>query len=188
MRLFIAVDLSDRSCELLENKVDILQDSINQNLKWVKKENWHLTLKFLGDTPEEKLGILQEKILESTAELESFKFQLSGISAFPDPDYPKVVYAAIDRGHEQLKELYNNLEQELTAAGFEADERSFTPHLTLARTSDNVDHKKLAKDLEQFSDKSFLNIFSPAREVHLYESKLLPEGPKYKKIFSISLN
>ena len=187
MRLFTAVDISKRSRRLLDKKVSLIRDQVSQDIKWVDKEKWHLTLKFLGDTSERKLYDLQDAMMKAVEDKEKFGAVFSEIDAFPSLENPSVVYAGLESGEEELKNIYTDLENELVTAGFEPESREYIPHLTLARTRDNTDSSLLGTEIKKVIDGDFINIYTPIKEVHLYESKLLPEGPIYNKIYSFSL-
>lgn len=183
MRLFTAVDISERSRELIERKVNILKENLDENLKWVEKENWHVTLNFLGDCEEEKKDeVIQSlKSLELATDLDYIQF--NELNAFPSLENPKVLYLGVKRGNDYLKNLNQLLEIELKKLGFEEEKREFTPHLTLAR---NKNHAELDFEAD-FLKNSFINIFSYLDSLTLYESRLKENGPEYIELFSKKL-
>ncbi len=187
MRLFIAFDVSKRNKKLISQKVSKINNNIDQNLKWVNKENWHLTLKFLGDTDPDKLKIIEQSMKEISKEYKNFSIQFSGLNAFPDINHPRVLYLEINKGYKILCDIYNDLEKKLTEKSFAPDQKKYTPHLTIARSYKNTDYKKLFQNLKNIKENIFINIYNKIKNIHLYESKLLPEGPVYKKIYKFSL-
>ena len=187
MRLFIAVDISERSRTLLHKKVCRFQNNIEQKLKWTAPEKWHLTLKFLGETKKDKVSLISELIASSLLDLQQFTIQFDHIGAFPGLNYPRIIYVGLDNGEAELQKIHSNLEEQLSTSGFEKDNRKYKPHLTLARTSNNTDKEKLADNIKHLKKSKNINIHSSIKAVHLYESKLMAEGPLYKKVRSFSL-
>ncbi len=183
MRLFIAVDISERSRELIERKVEILKKSFDSDLKWVDKENWHLTIKFLGDCDEDKKQQIIEKMKNINKKSEINYIQFSKINAFPNPKEAKVIYLETAKGSEFLKELNHILEIEMAKLDFEKDEREFIPHLTLARSKNNGE----INIKSNFLKNDFINIFSFINSFSLYESRLSSDGPEYIELFTKKL-
>ena len=184
MRLFLSINFSNRNKKLIQNKVDLLKTKIDEKVKWVKKENWHITVKFLGEVKSDRLARVKNKINEIKS-YESFYFQISNVSAFPDLNYPKIVYMGINRGKEKLIEINKELEEKLAELNFEKEKRSFTPHLTIGRSKDYTNIKKLSNQLKNIIDEShFVNIYAKANKISLMKSELKESGPNYKEIFS----
>ncbi|MGM0411315.1 MAG: RNA 2',3'-cyclic phosphodiesterase, partial [Bacillota bacterium] len=138
MRLFIAINISDRSRKLINNKINILKEEIKENIKWVDKENWHITIKFLGEVKENKIDNIKNKI-KNLSEYEKFYLQFNKINAFPNLNYPKVMYLAINKSQGILKNIHKEIENELLKINFKKEDREFTPHLTIARTKKRSD-------------------------------------------------
>ncbi|ADQ14705.1 RNA 2',3'-cyclic phosphodiesterase [Halanaerobium hydrogeniformans] len=180
MRLFIAVNISERSRELIARKVKLLKKELNPKLKWIKKENWHLTLKFLGECTEEQ----KEEIIEKLEEIEirtSLEYiQFNSLNAFPNLKEPRVIFLEVVKGSEFLEQCKEIIEREMIKLGFKRDDREFTAHLSLARNkkSASIDFKDI------FLDKNFINIYSKLNTISLYQSKLHPAGPEYIELFS----
>jgi 2'-5' RNA ligase len=183
MRLFIAVDISERSRKLINRKVKILKKSYDSDLKWVDKENWHLTIKFLGECEEEKKKLIIEKLENINIKSEIDYIQFSKIDAFPNPKEAKVIYLETAKGSEFLKELNHIIEIEMAKLDFEKDQREFIPHLTLARSKNNGEFNIKSNFLKN----DFINIFSYIDSFSLYESRLSSDGPEYIELFTKKL-
>ena len=183
MRLFIAANISQRSRDLISRKVKLLKTELNSKLKWIKKENWHLTLKFLGECNKDK----KEKIIEKLKTIEirtSQKYiQFKALNAFPNLKQPRVIFLEVDRGSDFLNKSKEIIEREMAQLGFERDDREFKAHLSLARNKNSlsIDFK------EKFLDHNFINIYSELNTISLYQSKLYPDGPEYIELFSKKL-
>jgi 2'-5' RNA ligase len=96
--------------------------------------NIHLTLKFLGDVPEDDLGRVAEALEPLRERHEPFEAGISGFGAFPSPRRARILWAGIGRGADRLRALAQDVEGYLEPLGFERDERTYVPHLTLGRT------------------------------------------------------
>jgi len=153
-------------------------------IKWVEEENFHITLRFFGETPEEKIPEIS-KLLHSVALASSaFTFRFEGIGIFGSSYNPKIIWVAI-QPYEDLSFLMRYLKKELVAAGFPADRQNPVPHLTLGRVRTIKDAKHFQKVLE-----SNRIIFSQPIRVDaliLFESILRQSGPEYRVIESYSL-
>ncbi len=136
IRAFIGLPLplvyQERSVQLRKT----LGSGLRSKLSWVKKGNWHLTLKFLGDSTEEQL----ERLVEGLATIAHtpFVFQAGGGGVFPAPKgsraiKPRVLWIGVLQGEQQVRSLAAAVESTATAAGYTPEEREFSPHLTLAR-------------------------------------------------------
>jgi len=168
MRLFIALELPEEvvaELKRLQAELDLF------GLRPVK--DFHLTLKFLGDVPEPKIGKIKE-ILSQT-NFKPFEAELSETGVFPNMDFVKVIWAGITG--EPILILQKDIDLGLEQLGFGRDNR-FKPHLTLARVNFIKDKHALAKKLKSLS-------VNPIRfkvtEFKLIESTLTPKGPVYEE-------
>ncbi len=188
MRLFIAVDLPDRSKKLIESKIVQIKKETIQDIKWVDPENWHLTLKFLGEVAEEEVEKITSVIASTAVNFSKFTILLRGINAFPEPSHPRVFFIDIlDKGRNLCK-IHDELDTSLELSGFNPDERQYKPHLTFARSRKNSNLNKLGQVLESYQNKYYVNVHAQISELKLYESELYPEGPHYKEIYVKSLS
>lgn len=154
-------------------------------VKWVNPENWHVTLIFLGDTPESSVSLLQQLIEESFSKAGFFGTELKGIGVFPSSHNPKVLWLGLE-DIQSLMPFYNRLAEMLHTYGFVLDSKPLKPHLSLARVK-NPDHNS-AFDLflRQYQSHLFGSI--GIYRVVLYESTLTTNGPVYKPLFVKELN
>src|ERR1035437_1659053 len=102
--------------------------------RWVRVDDLHLTLRFLGATPDEQQAYIAAALATAAAETAPFRVVLSGGGAFPSAHAPRVLWIGIAEGSDDLTGLVQHLNRELGPLGFPAETRPFTPHLTLART------------------------------------------------------
>ena len=143
MRLFIAIDLPDEWKAALED----MQKSIEwlgRGVKWTKPRGMHLTLKFLGDVPDEQINDViagLERACEGTA---PFKMRMKGTGCFPSPNRPRVYWAGLNGG-KLLLALQERVEQEISPLGFPREKRDFTPHLTIARIKEPIGKERITR-------------------------------------------
>lgn len=102
--------------------------------RWVHVEGLHLTLRFLGVTPDVRLQELSAAVAATARGVAPFRVELTGGGAFPTPHRPRVLWIGIEAGATELEALGRRLDGELAQLGWPPDERPFTAHLTLART------------------------------------------------------
>ena len=102
-------------------------------VRWARPENVHLTLKFLGDVPEEDVAPVTEALEPVRSRHEPFEAELSGFGAFPSTRRARILWAGIGEGSEPLRDLARDVEASLEPLGFEREDRAYVPHLTLGR-------------------------------------------------------
>jgi 2'-5' RNA ligase len=186
MRTIIAIELPEEIRTILSN----IQDELKQtqaDIKWVKPENIHLTLKFLGEIEEDKALKIQLVLKEIAQKNSPLSLYLSGIGAFPKLQYPRVIWIGINND-QPVSGIAKDLEKELLKIGFPAETRPFSSHVTLGRVRSGLNRKALIEKIE-FLNK---NLPSPQPEfkvlsLTLFKSTLTPQGPIYEAIVSCSL-
>lgn len=125
MRLFVAIDLPD---EARQSVTEICQEL--PDVRWLPPNQLHLTLRFIGEA-EDSVGTTLRRCLGKIAS-PPFPLSLSGAGCFPSPRHPRVLWVGLS-GCEPLKRLQQEVEAAAVAAGIPAEERPFSPHITLAR-------------------------------------------------------
>ena len=150
-------------------------------VRWVKIENIHLTIVFLGSVDNLVLEAVKEKAGTVVEDLSTIKIGLRGIGAFPHWRRPKVMWAGLNGDIEKLSRLRNTLNDELGLLGFKAEKRPYRPHLTLGRFKGPV---KRNEDLRLIID-TYQDMVSEVYELNelvLFKSDLKPDGPVYTKM------
>lgn len=178
-RLFIGVDFSEEIKDEIYNFQKELKKNINGNIKWVERENFHLTLKFLGEVSEELISDIEEIMIEVSNYVEPFYLILHGFGAFPSTSNPRVLWIGVKDEINALKILFDLLERRLVKKGFMKEEKPFSPHLTLGRVK--------GRDVSILGSFSFSEKKVFVDEIILFESRLTQEGPIYNPIFRIKL-
>lgn len=187
MRTFIAIELPKDIKDTLARLQEQLKIS-GADVKWVKPDNIHLTLKFLGEIDEQKLNKIMAILDDVTKDRSHFYLSLSSIGAFPKINYPRVIWIRIDKGEEQVKELAKVLEERIEKVGIPREDRPFSSHITVGRVRSNLHREQLVGDLVYLQNNPAGGDlgFGVAR-ITLFKSTLTPQGPIYEVLKEASL-
>lgn len=184
MRTFIAIELSEEIRSSLAQIQSHLKYS-GADVKWVEKDNIHLTLKFLGEISEEKCEKINS-ILDATGRsIKPFEISIKDIGAFPKIDYPRVVWVGLDKGAAESKILAEKIDEELSKIGFAKETRPFTAHLTIGRVRSSKNKEALKEKITQYARRDTHDELVSC--VTLFQSTLTPKGPTYTKLHEARL-
>lgn len=175
MRCFIAVDVDN---SLINPFLEELLE-VGAALRPVKPENIHLTLRFLGEVPDDSIEGIKKAMDDSFSDFEPFETSLEGTGAFPSMNYMRVVWIGMKENRERLIEMQKALDKNLIPLGFDPDKR-FHPHLTLARVKSQMGKGKLKAFLSKNQERSFGKL--KVDSVKLKKSVLSPKGPTYSTV------
>jgi 2'-5' RNA ligase len=145
-------------------------------IAWVRAENFHVTLRFLGSADEAALARVREALAEAARATAPFTLSIGGFGGFPSARTPRVVWVAVGRGAEPLAALHARLEAALARRGFPPEGRAFHGHVTLGRARDRRGAPDLAEWLGP-GDATLGEVLVEA--VHLMRSDLHPAGARY---------
>jgi 2'-5' RNA ligase len=174
-RTFFAVDIHpDERLSLVLR--DVINHLAGEKIKWVSADKMHLTLKFLGDTPDDTIPEIIHSVDLSVREMPVMCLHLSKVGLFKNLHNPRVIWVGIAPCL-PLEQAVQSLGGMLAPFGFPEDRVEFIPHLTLGRVKEIRQTEKLAGLLEKYKNESFGTIC--VREIIYYESMLKPEGPDY---------
>jgi 2'-5' RNA ligase len=175
MRLFVAADLGDSArAAIAEAQARLRAHAPQAALRWVRPEHLHLTLVFLGEIDAARLPAAADALTPPVGQ-RPFEMELAGLGIFPPHGLPRALWLGI-RSDGHIRALQRELADRLDAAGFAPGDRSFNPHLTLARW-----RSARARDRRQLLSAVLPNPVARARIDHatLYESRLSSTGPAY---------
>lgn len=175
MRLFVALELPVGVRRALGELVRRLASS-GADVKWVGEENFHLTLKFLGEVEPARLPELGEALSRVAGETAPFRFTAAGTGAFPSVRRPRVIWVGVDRGRDELRELAGRVDGALAELGFPREDRPFTAHLTVGRVRSPRGGEAL---VELLSSTAFPEREVAVEEMVLFQSVLGRGGPVY---------
>ena len=181
MRLFAGLDLPYEMRRNLELLLHLLKPKAR--IQWSPVANLHLTTKFIGEFPEERLEELKSA-LGSVTRPGSLRIALRGLGWFPNPNQPRVLFAGI-QAPEGLADLARNTDTACATLGIESETRQFSPHLTIARVRNQEPLSDLKKAISELPSVDF-GAFS-AEAFHLYRSQLNPGGSIYTKLATFPL-
>jgi RNA 2',3'-cyclic 3'-phosphodiesterase len=182
IRLFVAVDIPDAVRQALSAWIASLQ-STYPRARWARASNLHVTLKFIGERPEELLDAMRAA-LRAVRQPSAIAISFRGAGFFPNEHRPRVLWAGIESGPE-LACLAEAIDLALAPAGIPRETREFRPHLTVARFPESSDRAGLAK-LRDALARSAPPEFGSARvaDFHLFRSELKPSGAQYTRLDS----
>jgi 2'-5' RNA ligase len=180
MRGFIAVDVSSDIIAKVQN--DVLLSAVGWNredLKPVEPHNFHFTLIFLGEIGEDAIDMIIEKL--SGFQFEPFTITYTGIGAFPNPAYARVVWVGVDsESIQRLTALSNGVVMKMSELGFKPD-KPFSAHMTLLRSRGrplNASYLSLKYQGRTFGSDRI-------EKVYLKKSELTKSGPVYSNVYTV---
>lgn len=183
VRSFIAVDLDEQARARLSRLQKELSES-RADVRWVRLQGLHVTLKFLGYVENSRLEAVRYAVHRVVRQYRPWYIRLREVAAFPSLRRPRVLWVGVeDQG--ELLSLATALEQALVALGFDRDERSFTPHVTLGRVNSLPSWEQLENQLTGYLGASLGE--SRVDRVMIYRSDLQRGGAVYTPLWTIGL-
>jgi RNA 2',3'-cyclic 3'-phosphodiesterase len=183
-RLFVAVKINP-SAEFLKTYNSLKTGLKFAQITWVKPESIHVTLKFFGETIEDRIPDISKVLREAAARHKPFVSELVNVGIFGSSYNPKVIWFGIEKA-EPLKELGLDVLQAVEKIGWEHDRQNFVPHLTIGRIKFIPDKHLFQSVIDEHKKTRMQEI--QVGEFHLYESILRSEGPIYKIVESYKLS
>ena len=179
MRLFVALEVPSK---VRENFADFLKQLRvrSSRPRWVRPENLHVTLKFIGEVPPEKLGAIRTAVATVRSD-QTVTIDFRGLSFFPNEKWPRVFWAGLNASP-NLKTLASDIDHATEKLGIPLEQRPFSPHLTLAR----FQTPRLPEEIRAMVQENATREFGSLRtgEFHLIESKLKRSGTEYTTLES----
>jgi 2'-5' RNA ligase len=187
MRVFIAIDIDKQ----IRKGLGILQDELRSkvdirksDVKWVRPEAIHLTLKFLGEINDKQIINVCNITKDVTSRHRMFELEVETVGYFGGRS-ARVLWVGVGQNSENLLQLQNDLEERLALGGWPKDARKFSGHLTLCRVRNSKAGVKLAQITQEYKDFKLGTI--SADTVSVYQSQLTPTGPIYTVLGSYGL-
>ena len=181
MRAFIAIEMPPVVTGELKGLQKRLQQS-GVKARWVRPENIHLTLKFMGDIDPLKVETVSGAMRVAAGRFAPFELSVRGLGVFPQLKRARVLWAGLGGAVSDLIELQQELDAALENCGFEPEKRTFRGHLTLARFRQRVDPTGLQKALQDAGRVDTAKW--TASSLVLFQSTLTPSGPIYAQLAS----
>jgi 2'-5' RNA ligase len=183
LRCFIAIGIPEPIKRDIGEFIEILK-KYNVDVKWVIHENLHLTLKFLGNTPEVLLPEIREALLKIVLSYEPFYIKIYTIGVFPKRKYPRVIWVGVEDS-EILKKLANDIDDSMALLGYQKEDKKFIPHLTLGRVRSQKGIVNLINELDNFKEKDFGSV--NVENIKLMKSELNYKGAEYSCLYEMPL-
>lgn len=184
IRAFIAFDLPAHIIQTVEAlQQELKRDGLT--LRWVRPLNIHLTLKFIGELPVDRMASVTNAMTRAMQAQAPARLTLQGMGVFPHLRRPKVLWMGLGGEVDRVAGIQAALEEGLSAEGFERDHRPFRAHLTLARIPDRFDARRLPLAIKAAGDYDSQPFI--CRELVLFKSDLQPRGAVYTPLSSVML-
>jgi 2'-5' RNA ligase len=181
LRTFFAIEIGDEARREAATLVERLRsDPGCAAVRWGRPEGFHVTLRFLGSTPEARVPALVEAVRRETAGIAPFTLALGAVGGFPNQRRPRVVFAAVEPAA-PVTVLAAAVERGVVAAGFAPEERPFHPHLTLGRVRERGRRVRVPT-AERAAPAPF-----PVDSLLLFSSQLSSAGSTYTPLAQIAL-
>ncbi|MCG8689326.1 MAG: RNA 2',3'-cyclic phosphodiesterase [Desulfobacterales bacterium] len=185
IRSFIAIALDNKiKKQLARVQTDLKKSGIIAS--WPHSSNFHLTLAFLGDIPEQNIIPIKQALVEVAEASTHFDMEFNCTGVFPHPKNARVIWVGSNRACPDICVLHQNIYSKLTRIGCKLKkQKKYTPHITLARIKKKLSYKLISNTL----DSGILGgpIKIPIHKIHLYKSTLSPTGAVHKPLFSAEL-
>ena len=173
MRLFTAIDIAPEVKDALARLLDRLRPTAR--IRWSPADNFHVTTKFIGEWPAERLEHLVAALRE-LPDRQPIQVAVSGLGWFPNTRSPRVFWAGV-QAPPALAALARETDQAVCRLGVPREARSFSPHLTLARIKERTELERLRNEIAALASDHFGEFF--ADRFRLYVSELGPSGSTY---------
>jgi len=176
MRTFIAIELESE----IKKNLSLLIEKLGQkreNIKWVRREGMHLTLKFLGEIKEVQIPEVDNTLKKITENIKPFILKIKGTGYFPvQKRSPRVLWVGVE-AEKTLYTLQEQAESELEKIGFPREKRAFHPHLTLGRVKTSSFVRETIQEFKKYQEKHFGEM--TIDKIIFFQSVLKPSGAEY---------
>lgn len=178
MRLFVAVDIPEAHKRSIEKALQGLRVLL-PDARWAPRSNWHATLKFLGEVPDDKLPEVRTEIASSVGDSRPVRSSLTELGAFPSIGRARVLWVGLGDASGELARLAAELDSKLSLLGVRSDSRPLHPHVTVARMRIPLQMRDLLQEAGPFvlERKGFT-----ISQAVLYRSHLKPTGAEYEPL------
>ena len=175
IRTFIALETPEADRKLLSSIQSQLQEG-SSDVKWESEDKFHTTVKFLGDTDENRIHRLSNSMKSVLAAFHPFSLTYDSVGFFPNWQSPKVVWVGSTEPVPIISQIKTKLDKELAQMGFEIEKRAYHPHITMGRIKgeNGIEHL-----LSRAENLTFEPITMQINEFVLMKSILRPEGSQY---------
>ena len=177
VRTFLGIDVGE---EIRDHLVSLQEEFAIEapDVKWVERENLHITLLFLGDVDQRETIDICRAAQKAVAEMPSFAMTIEGAGCFPNPRRPRTLWVGVGKGAKEVTAVHDAIETPLLDLGcYRREARAYTPHVTLGRVRGERPGDALAKAIQKHKTWSAGEFVMD--EVQVMSSDLTPDGPVY---------
>ena len=185
IRCFVAIEIPETIQTLLTFAQEELRKFV-RGASWVKRENIHLTLKFLGDVAPNQISVIRNSIEQVTDARSPFSMELGGIGAFPNLSRPRIIWAGVKTGADDVAAIAREIDLRLSRHGHERDKKPFRPHLTLARIKRLANLKPLVDVFQQYDTINGATMI--VNQIRVVQSELRRSGAVYTPLETCCFN
>jgi 2'-5' RNA ligase len=175
VRLFAAIELSDRLKKSLHGLVDRLS-AFDRDVRWVKRDQMHVTLKFLGEVADGDAPRISDALATLAAECAPFDVTLDTCGCFPPRGKVRVIWGGMSEPPGALMDCAKRCEEACADLGFPREKRPFAAHVTVGRVRDDRTNGRLRGAIEKLRPAA---VDQRVESVTLFQSELRPEGARY---------
>jgi 2'-5' RNA ligase len=184
MRIFIGIKFDDSTREEIDRALKPFK-KIAAPIKWVKTENIHLTLKFIGEVPPEKVTQVEKSLTQRDFNVGAFDLEIAGFGKFGRGSELNILWVGITK-NEKLEDIYWRIEDSLGAIGIPKEKRPFNPHLTVGRNKKRYNFEPIFERLQENTD-TFVSKFR-GKAFQIFKSELFSTGPVYSVLKEIAVD
>ena len=183
LRTFVGITVPSEVGNIKQMLISTMEND-KADIRWVKHSSLHLTVKFLGYTPEDDIASLCSDIDNLVKKHHPFNLSVSGTGCFPNTMKPSVLYLDVSGDHKPLSLIVNEAEELFLNRGYPKMKDPFIPHITLARIKYP---QKFTPDVTSFLNSSYDGIDFPVNHLQFFSSEILPEGVFYNLLGTFPL-
>ena len=182
MRIFLSIPVPD-AVKNIKQMLTSTCENERVEIRWVKHNNLHLTVEFLGLASDEKVTQIGKEVKNLVSSINPFSLTISETGCFPNTSKPSVLYLGIRGNIEALKALAVKINDKMSQIGFKKDSELFIPHITVAKINYP---QKFSPDLSKFLNSTYDEVEFLVDKIHLLETKTLSEGVVHKTLNTFS--
>ena len=185
IRAFIAINFNPK----IQRSIGRMQDHLrktNCDIKWVRPENIHITLKFLGNVETKQVDAIKRMLANHYRSTKPLKVELAQLGTFPNINRPRILWIGLKDNKQRLSQTAISLQKALTKIGLEGDQKAFSPHITIGRIRSFKNTNLLSESISKYQvPKGLTQVIT---KIILYKSILTSQGPNYEPLYQAMLN
>ena len=183
IRTFVAISAPNDAKNVKQMLISTTEQD-KAEIRWVKHSNLHLTVKFLGFTPENDISSIAKDLNKIAKANSSFDLSVSGTGCFPSESKPSVLFLGVSGNKDALSKLVKDTEVLMTDRGYPKLENDYFPHITIARIKYP---QKFSPDITSYLNSSYDSIDFRVNSLQFFSSEILPEGVFYNLLGTFPL-